>query len=152
MFTLEKTAQASLPVIRVKTRTAECTPVQAHPGEWYDLAVSEDYGISANEFKYLDLGVCIEVPEGYEAIVTPRSSTFKRYRILQTNSIGVIDHAFCGDNDWWQFPAYAVEDTFIAKGSRIAQFRIQPVQMNCSLMFVDEMGNPDRNGLGSTGV
>lgn len=93
----------------------------------------------------------MELPEGYEALVVPRSSTYKNFGIIQTNSIGIIDESYCGDGDQWYFPAYAVRDTVIAAGDRICQFRIIEHQPELSFKTVDALGNSDRGGFGSTG-
>ena len=140
------------PVIRVKVRDRDIDllPEQAHPSEWYDLTTSEEVELKAGEFRYIDLGVCIEVPEGYEAHLAPRSSTFKKWGILQTNSVGVIDHAYCGDSDWWKLPSYATRDVTIPAYTKIAQFRIVPVQEDAIIELVSHLGNKDRGGLGST--
>ena len=139
--------------IKYKLREScqECAPKSAHDGEWYDLSTSEDIRLFENDFAYIDLGICIALPEGYEAILAPRSSTFKKYGILQTNGIGVIDERYCGNNDWWKMPAYSTRNVSIPKGTRIAQFRIQPVQPKAELIEVLEMESEDRGGLGSTG-
>ena len=92
------------------------------------------------------------VPEGFEAIVVPRSSTFAKYGVLQTNSMGVIDNSYCGNSDWWHFPALAMRDTFIPKNARICQFRLLPNQMNIIMQKVNHLSNNDRGGLCSTGT
>jgi dUTP pyrophosphatase len=120
-------------------------------GDWIDLRAAEDIVLKAGEFKLIPLGVAMELPEGYEALVAPRSSTFKKMNILLANSIGIIDESYKGDNDEWHFPAYAVKDTFIHKNERICQFRIIQHQPLIHLMEVDHLGNADRGGLGSTG-
>lgn len=121
-------------------------------GDWIDLRCAEDTTLKAGEFKYIPLGVAMQLPEGFEAIVVPRSSTFAKYGILQTNSIGVIDNSYCGNNDWWHFPALAMRDTFIPKNARICQFRLLPNQMNIIMQKVNHLPNNDRGGLGSTGT
>ena len=93
-------------------------------GDWVDLRCAEDTHLNAGEFKYIPLGVAMELPYGYEAIVVPRSSTFAKYGIIQTNSVSVIDSSYRGDNDYWHFPALAMRDTFIPKNDRICQFRV----------------------------
>ncbi len=98
----------------------------------------------------LPLGIAMELPKGYEAIVAPRSSTYKKYGIVQTNSIGVIDNSYCGDNDQWRMPVYFTQDVVIPKGSRIAQFRIQAKQPEINFITVESLGNTDRGGFGST--
>ena len=94
----------------------------------------------------------MELPEGYEAHVVPRSSTYKNFKIIETNSMGIIDNSYCGDNDQWFFPAYALEDTIINKNDRICQFRIVEKQPKINFEEVNELKNPDRGGHGSTGV
>ena len=120
-------------------------------GDWIDLRCAEDTYLKRGEFRYIPLGVCVELPQYYEALVAPRSSLFKHYGIIMTNSIGVIDNSYCGDNDQWHFPAYATRDTFIKKNERICQFRIIQNQPFFDIVKVDHLGNEDRNGLGSTG-
>lgn len=120
-------------------------------GDWIDLRAAEDITMKAGEYKAIPLGVAMELPVGYEAIVAPRSSTFKKYGVMMANSIGIIDESFKGDNDEWHFVAYALRDTFIQKNERICQFRIIQHQPMFLLMEVEHLGNADRGGIGSTG-
>lgn len=119
--------------------------------DWIDLRSAADIEMKAGEFKLIPLGVAMELPDGYEAHMAPRSSTFKNFGIIQTNSIGVIDETYCGDNDQWFFPAYALRDTAIKKNDRICQFRIMKHQPKIMFEETDFLGNEDRNGIGSTG-
>ena len=121
-------------------------------GDWVDLRAAEDISISKDTFKLIPLGVAMELPGGYEAHVVPRSSTFKNFGIIETNSMGVIDESYKGDNDFWFFPAYALRDTTINKGERICQFRIMKKMPEVDLIEVDNLGNENRGGHGSTGV
>ena len=127
-------------------------PAAIEQGDWIDLRAAETILIVKGEFKYIPLGVAMQLPEGYEAIVTPRSSLFKRRGIIMTNSIGIMDESYCGDGDQWRFPAYATRDTLIPKGERICQFRIVKHQPEIEFEIVDTLGNPDRGGYGSTGA
>ena len=120
-------------------------------GDWIDLRCSEDISMDRMESKLIPLGISMELPEGYEANVVPRSSTFKNFRIIQTNSMGVIDESYCGDNDQWYFPALAIESTLIKKGDRICQFKIVKKMKKIKLKVVKSLGNKDRGGIGSTG-
>ena len=120
-------------------------------GDWIDLRAAEEVSIKGGQFKLIPLGVAMELPHGYEALVAPRSSTFKNCGILLANSIGIIDESYKGDNDEWHFPAYAVRDTTIHKNERICQFRIIKHQPLIHLKEVDRLGNEDRGGIGSTG-
>lgn len=127
-------------------------PTQAHPHEWVDLRAAEDVTMFTGDFRMISLGICIELPPGYEALVLPRSSTFKNFGIILVNGMGVIDAEYCGDNDVWHFPALAMRNTMIHKGDRICQFRIIEQQPDIDFHAVEHLGNKDRNGLGSTGV
>lgn len=120
-------------------------------GDWIDLRCAEDVVMKAGEFRMIPLGVAMELPQGYEALVAPRSSTFKKYGILLANSLGIIDESYKGDNDEWNFLAYAVRDTTIQKDERICQFRIFEHQPLILLKEVESLGNADRGGIGSTG-
>jgi dUTP pyrophosphatase len=120
-------------------------------GDWIDLRAGEDVVMKAGQYRMIPLGVAMELPRGYEAIVAPRSSTFKKYGVLLANSVGVIDESYKGDGDEWNFLAYAVRDTVIPKDERICQFRIIKHQPGIRLVEVASLGNPDRGGIGSTG-
>lgn len=120
-------------------------------GDWIDLRAAETMRLYGGEFKLIPLGVAMELPEGYEALVAPRSSTFKKCGIVMANSIGIIDETYKGDNDEWHFPAFAMYDTMIRKNERICQFRIIQHQPLIHLQEVETLGNPDRSGIGSTG-
>lgn len=140
-------------VVKVKYHVDGLEPVtQAHSGEWCDLRCAEDVELKKGDFKYIDLGVSIALPAGYEAILAPRSSTFKRYGIIQTNGIGVLDFLYRGNEDRWMMPVYATRDTVIHKNDRICQFRIQECQLPLNIISVDSMEDESRGGLGSTGV
>lgn len=120
-------------------------------GDWIDLYAADSVRIQAGDFKLIPLGVAMKLPTGYEAHVVPRSSTYMKYHVIQANSMGVIDNAYCGDLDEWKFPAYATEDTFIPVGDRICQFRIVRKQPSIKFDVVSTLGNKNRGGFGSTG-
>lgn len=119
--------------------------------DWIDLRSAERVVMKAGEFKLINLGVAMQLPEGYEAHIVPRSSTFKNFGIIQTNHLGVVDHTYCGPNDWWRMPAYAIRDTVIEINDRICQFRIQKIQPAIEFEEVEELFGKDRGGFGSTG-
>ena len=121
-------------------------------GDWIDLRAAEDVEMKAGEFRIIPLGVSMKLPEGYEAHVSPRSSTFKKWGIIQANSIGVIDNSYCGDGDIWGFPAIALRDTVIYKNDRICQFRIVKNQPEVELVEVEHLEGENRGGFGSTGT
>jgi len=120
--------------------------------DWIDLRASEDVELKCGEYKLIPLGVAMELPKGYEAHIVPRSSTFKNFGILQTNSCGVVDCTYCGDEDMWRMPVYAVRDTLIQMNERICQFRIFENQPQIIFDEVKTMGNSNRGGFGTTGV
>lgn len=141
-------------LIKVKYLVEGLTPLE-YIGEgvsdWVDLRLAEDVRLIKHQFALLPLGVAIELPRGYEAIMAPRSSTFKTWGILETNSIGIIDESYCGDSDMWRFAALATRDVEIPKDTRICQFRIIEHQPKLIFQTVEHLGNPNREGFGSTG-
>lgn len=121
-------------------------------GDWIDLRAAEDVDLKAGEYRLIPLGVGMILPEGYEAHVVPRSSTFKNFGIIQANSFGVIDNSYSGDADEWHFPAVALRDTSIKIGDRICQFRIAEKQSPIDFLRVDHLNAESRGGIGSTGT
>lgn len=139
--------------IKIKYFTDEIEKIAPiSKGDWIDLRAAATVELKAGEFKLIPLGIAMELPKGYEAHVAPRSSTFKNFGVIQTNSIGIIDNSYCGDNDQWFFPAYALRDTVININDRLCQFRIMEIQPRINFVTVDSLGNADRGGHGSTGV
>lgn len=131
---------------------ADITPIEKiAQGDWIDLRCARDVKMIAGAYIQIPLGVAMELPEGYEAIIAPRSSTFKKYGIIMANSIGIIDRSFCGPSDEWSFIAYGMYETTIPKNERICQFRIIENQPEVEIVTVDELDNPNRGGIGSTG-
>lgn len=170
-------------VIKVKILTEGCLPEIIEKGDWIDLKSAEDihlnspYAVSRTRkggessrkvifpTKYIPLGVAMELPKGMEAVAAPRSSSNKKFHIIQTNSPGVVDQIYCGENDQWHMPVMATGEVNIKKGDRICQFRIQPSQKatfmqklrwlfssGVKIEIVNSLSNPNRGGLGSTGI
>ena len=139
--------------IRIKYFTDKIEKLQYIGGksDWIDLRAAEDVEMKAGEFKLIPLGIAMELPKGYEAHVIPRSSTFKNFGILQTNSMGLIDESYCGDHDQWFMPALAMRDTVIHVNDRICQFRIMAHQPTLRFEACDALEDTDRGGFGSTG-
>ena len=135
--------------IRINTHG---NPLPTTKGEWVDLYTAEDVHLKQFEFKIIPLGVSMELPEGYYAMLVPRSSTFKNFGVFMTNSVGIIENSYCGDNDIWGFPAVALRDTFIPKGTRICQFQLMKQSEPIEFEQVESLGNKDRGGFGSTGL
>lgn len=120
-------------------------------GDWIDLRAAEDVNLEKGDFRLISLGVSMKLPDGYEAHIVPRSSTFKHWGIIQANHMGVIDNSYCGDNDIWKFPAIATRDAVIYKNDRICQFRIMKKQPCVKFDTVEHLNGPDRGGFGSSG-
>ena len=138
--------------IKVKYHT-DILPLEMNDkGDWVDLRAAQDMKLWGGYYYYIPLGISVELPEGYEAHVAPRSSTFKNWGIIQTNSVGVIDNSYCGDNDIWMMPVYATRFTEIKKNDRICQFRIIEKQPHLEFETVAHLGNEDRGGFGSSGT
>lgn len=120
-------------------------------GDWIDLRSAESVDLKAGEYRLIRLGVGMILPDGYEAIVAPRSSTPSKFGVLLSNSIGVIDNSYSGDADEWRFPALAIRDTHIEKGDRICQFRIIKNMDPVEIVEVNRLNEISRGGIGSTG-
>lgn len=138
--------------LKIKYFVPDLEELACVPGsDWVDLRCAEDVTLRAGEYRLIPLGVGIALPAGYEAHVVPRSSTFKNYGVLQTNSMGVVDGSYCGDGDQWRWPAYATRDVTIPKNARICQFRVVENQPPLAFTRVERLEGPDRGGFGSTG-
>lgn len=139
--------------IQIKYHVKELEKLRYIDGksDWIDLRAAEDVIMKAGEFRLISFGISMKIPAGYEAHIVPRSSTFKNFGILQANSIGIIDNTYCGENDIWRMPVYAVRDTEIHVNDRIAQFRIMENQPAVVFEEVEKMEGEDRGGFGSTG-
>lgn len=120
-------------------------------GDWIDLRAAQDVEIKKGQFRLIALGIGMKLPKGYEANIVPRSSTYKNFKIIQTNSFAVIDNSYSGNNDQWFYPVIAMEDTVIHKNDRICQFRINKIQPKIKFKEVKRLGNINRNGFGSSG-
>lgn len=119
--------------------------------DWIDLRAAEDVVLKKGEYALIHLGVAMRLPDGYEAHIVPRSSSYKNFGIIQTNHMGVIDETYAGQNDWWRMPVLAVRDTVIRKNDRICQFRIMEHQPRIEFLECERLDAPDRGGFGSTG-
>lgn len=119
--------------------------------DWIDLRASEEVSLKQGEFKLIPLGIAMELPEGYEAHIVPRSSTYKNFGIIQANHCGIVDGSYCGDNDMWKMPVIAMRDTQIHVNDRICQFRIMENQPKLCFEEVEHLEGADRGGFGSTG-
>lgn len=127
-------------------------PIEQFPqGDWIDLRTAEKIHMEKGDFRMINLGVSMKIPEGYEAHIVPRSSTFMHYGLIQTNHMGVIDNSYSGTNDIWHFPALATRMIDIPKNTRICQFRLVRIQEPVKFVVVDELDPEDRHGFGSTG-
>ena len=140
--------------IKIKYHTDEIEKLRYIDGksDFIDLRSAEDIELKAGEFKLISLGVSMELPKGYEAHIVPRSSTFKTWGIIQTNSMGIVDESYRGDSDIWKMPVYATRDTVIHKNDRICQFRIMEHQPTIEFDAVAHLDGEERGGFGITGT
>ena len=144
---------SEIPTLKILYHDDELERIVQKPnGCWIDLHAAEDVTLMPADYRKISLGISAKIPEGYEVHLAPRSSTFEKWKIIQVNSVGVIDTTFCGPNDIWQFPALAMMPTTIHKNDRICQFRLMPVQGGVNLEEVYHLDDPDRGGFGSTGT
>lgn len=169
--------------IKVREITKGCMPVKTPNGDNFDLRSAKNIIIKApqsgilhqenNEkvrnvtfknFTIIPLGIAVQLPKGFVADIRPRSSMTKKWHILQTNSPGLIDCSYNGDNDEWGLPVIAIGNSHIQAGDRICQFEIRPSQnaswwqrlkwffhRKIEFIKVESLNNPDRKGFGSTG-
>ena len=121
-------------------------------GDLIDLRAAETVEMKKGDFKLIKLGVGMKLPEGYKANVYPRSSTYKNFGIIMSNSVAQIDNSYSGDEDEWRFPAIALRDTVIHKNDRICQFEIQKIQPEIEFEEVEHLDSESRGGIGSTGI
>ena len=144
-------ADPGMCVIRVQYLNDSVKHLQIEKkGDWIDLYAAETVELKQGEHKLIHLGVAMKLPEGYEAHLVPRSSTFKKWGIIQANHVGIIDNSYSGPEDWWKMPVIAMRDTVINKDDKICQFRI--VERQPRIHFVEgKMTDPSRGGFGSTG-
>jgi len=138
--------------VKIRYVDDECKIEKIALGDWIDLRSQETIRFHPFKFKLIDLGFAMELPDGYEAHAVPRSSTYKKWRVIQANHMGVIDNSYAGNNDIWKFPALGFGFRKINKGDRICQFRIVKKQPTINFVEVDNLEKEDRGGIGSTGV
>ena len=147
--------------IRIKYFEGATKLQKISKGNWIDVYSNKDIFVPINERAMIPLGFALELPQGWEGHLAPRSSTFKTWGIIQTNSVGVVDDTYIGDNDQWHMPVYClqakgysldVSGTWIKKGDKIGQFRIMEVMPEITFEEVDYFGNENRGGFGTTGV
>lgn len=125
---------------------------QIDVGDMIDVRAAKDIKLKYMQNTKIPLGFSCQLPAGYMAFLMPRSSTFDKYGIIQTNSIGGIDESYCGDDDEWAMPVISLRnDVCIPKNERIGQFMIVPKMGKVNLEPVDTLGNKNRGGFGSTG-
>ena len=118
------------------------------------------------DFKHslIPLGFAMEIPKGFKANLYPRSSTYKKWKIIFANSVGNIDSSYSGNDDEWKASVIALGNTTIEAGDKIAQFEIVPsakatIWQKLKWLFsnkiefiqVDSLNNADRGGFGTTG-
>lgn len=140
-------------IIKIKYLNPNLTKIEKiNIGDWIDLRAAQEVELKKGQQYYIPLGVAMELPKGYEAWLTSRSSMSNKFNIQHSDDLGVIDNSYCGDNDEWKLPVVALEDTVIHVNDRICQFRIHEVMPEVKLVEVETLGNPDRGGLGSTGT
>lgn len=121
-------------------------------GDWIDVRSAETVELKKGKHYLIPLGIAMEIPQGYEAHILPRSSSFKKWGFLETNSMGIIDNSYKGDSDWWFMSVYATRDAVINKNDRIGQFRVMEKMAPIEFEVVEVLGNENRGGHGSTGT
>lgn len=172
--------------IKVKVLTEGCMPVINENGDWIDLKSAVDITIPAPQSGvlkkktvgeervscrnveiptyYIPLGIAVQLPKGFEAIIDSRSSSPKKAGLFIPSGQGVIDNTYSGNNDQWHYVCSSMRWTTINAGDRICQFRIQLSQKatmwqkikwlfssGIKLVEVDDLGDNNR-GMNVTGI
>ncbi|WP_297436474.1 dUTP diphosphatase [uncultured Clostridium sp.] len=151
--------------IRIKYFEGATKLQKISKGNWIDVYSNKDVFVELNNRAMVPLGFALELPCGWEGHVAPRSSTFKTWGVMMTNSLGIIDDTYIGDNDQWHMPVFCLltkdtqlidgvekQGSWIKKGDKIAQFRIMEVMPELEFEEVESFGNADRGGFGTTGT
>ena len=138
--------------IEILYHNKDLTRIDVNPnGNFIDLRSANRYEIKSGDFLMIDLGISVKLPDGYWAQVVPRSSLFKNHGLIMTNSFGVIDTSYCGNDDIWKMPVYATRDTVIEFDERICQFRLVADSEPATFIEVDDLHTENRGGFGSSG-
>lgn len=150
--------------LRIKYFKGATKLKQIEKGNWIDVYARKDVFVPEGERAMVPLGFALELPKGYEGHLAPRSSTFKTWGVIQTNSVGVVDDTYIGDNDEWMMPVYCLQGkneilrgtgknkgTLIHQGDKIGQFRIMESMPQIVFNEVESLENEDRGGFGTTG-
>lgn len=173
--------------IKVKVLAKNCMPMINENGDWVDLKSAIDVTIPAPQSDvlkrrtvdgervgyrdveiptyYIPLGVAMQLPQGFEAIIDSRSSGPKKLGLFIPNGQGVVDNTYNGNNDQWHYVCSPMRETTIEAGDRICQFRIQLSQKatmwqkikwllssGIKLVEVDDLGDNNRGGFGTSGI
>ena len=137
-------------------------------GNCIDVYAYEDMFIPYMSYAMINLGFAMQLPKGKIAKLYPRSSTFKTWGLIQTNHTGIIDESYCGNDDIWHLPVQCtmpkqvekvminghkvtVAGTWVKKDDKIAQFEIVDAMEMPTFKKVEDLGNYNRGGFGSTG-
>ena len=141
--------------MKVRIKTSDGKPL-FYESTWacaFDFKSTEDVIFAPWEFKLIETGVVIETPEWYVLQTQPRSSTFKKLWLIQTNSVGIIDQDYCWDNDTIKFPFMNMwkDSITIEAWTRIWQWMFVKIQ-RADFEVVETMWNNDRWWFGSTWI
>lgn len=119
----------------------------------FDIAAAEDHRVMPFSYFEMPTDLVFKVPKDHALLILPRSSLFKKYGAILTNSIGLIDYDFCGFNDRVKICLYSpmpVGGAWIRKGDRIAQGLLVKCEMPV-IVSTEWYEHPNRGGIGSTG-
>ena len=120
-------------------------------GDWFDLYAAESIQLWPFRFKLISLGFSIKLPKNHEMWLLPRGSTYKTWKIIQTNHMGIVDESYCGDDDIIKYPILSFGFKKINIGDKICQARIIEKQPKWNFRFIDKLNNVNRGSFGSTG-
>ena len=123
----------------------------------FDLAIAENATLWPGEANVFPTGLIIQAPPSHMLLVTPRSSTFRKWGVHLGNTVGIVDEDFCGPDDELMLYLYRPEKDAlgagprtIPAGTRLAQGIFVPVTQGAFIQQ-DEAIAATRGGWGSTG-
>ncbi|HWX43950.1 MAG TPA: hypothetical protein VNY52_01345 [Solirubrobacteraceae bacterium] len=139
-----------VPLLRLRDSARE--PTYATPGSnGFDLCTAEPAEIAPGEIALVGTGLVVATPPGWCLLICLRSSTPRKFRVIQPHAVGIIDEDYSGPADELrlQLLNFTAEPTTIPAGSRIAQGVF--VRAGRAHWCPHEPPQNSRGGFGSTG-
>jgi len=128
-------------------------PTYSHPGDaGADITTRVDVELAPGERATVPTGLCVALPDGYVALVHPRSGLAAKHGVTIVNAPGTVDAGYRGEISVTLLNTDASQTVSLRKGDRIAQLVLQRVE-RAAFIQVDRLPGSHRGdgGFGSTG-